>query len=104
VYCFCYYTYPLSPSIFKYNYTDPWHFHGHYFWVVGRGNGTFNETEDVPKYNLKNPVLRDTSVGLGSGWLAVVRCSQYILLISIENLERLPSLIISHSSSSPFFL
>lgn len=71
---------------------------------MGRGNGTFNETEDVPKYNLKNPVLRDTSVGLGSGWLAVVRCSQYILLITIENLERLPSLIISHSSSSPFFL
>ncbi|OEU20856.1 Cu-oxidase_2-domain-containing protein, partial [Fragilariopsis cylindrus CCMP1102] len=49
----------------------PWHFHGHSFWVVGRGIGTYNETQDVPNYNLVNPVLRDTTVGLKNSWVAI---------------------------------
>jgi L-ascorbate oxidase len=60
----------------------PWHFHGHSFWVVGRGNGTFNETEDVPKYNLQNPVIRDTVVGLKDSWVALVRTGSIHFIIN----------------------
>lgn len=49
----------------------PWHFHGHSFWVVGRGQGGFNEIEDVPNYNLDNPILRDTVIQQGNEWVAL---------------------------------
>jgi hypothetical protein len=49
----------------------PWHIHGHSFWVVGQGQGTFNPATDVATYNLKNPVLRDTVSLQPRGWVAV---------------------------------
>jgi len=55
----------------------PLHLHGHRFWVVGVGNGTWSPS-DVATYNTKNPVYRDTATvfmdGTTSetaGWLAV---------------------------------
>lgn len=49
----------------------PYHLHGNDFWVVGRGYGDYNATRDVPNYNLENPVLRDTVVGLSGQWVAL---------------------------------
>jgi FtsP/CotA-like multicopper oxidase with cupredoxin domain len=49
----------------------PWHIHGHSFWVVGNGNGTYNATSDVAQYNLINPILRDTVVLQPLSWVAL---------------------------------
>lgn len=49
----------------------PWHLHGHSFWVVGSGEGVYDETTDVAKYNLVNPILRDTVVLQPFSWTAV---------------------------------
>jgi len=46
------------------------HLHGHSFYVVGMGNGTFDEKNDVGTYNLVNPVRRDTLALLPLGWTA----------------------------------
>ncbi|EJK68654.1 hypothetical protein THAOC_10148 [Thalassiosira oceanica] len=46
------------------------HLHGHSFWVVGQGFGTFDEATDPETYNLVNPVRRDTVTLLPKGWVA----------------------------------
>lgn len=48
-----------------------WHLHGHSFYVVGMGFGTFDEATDVASYNLINPVRRDTATLLPLGWTAL---------------------------------
>lgn len=49
----------------------PWHIHGQGFWIVGRGQGTFNPERDTANYNLENPVLRDTLTLWPLEWVAV---------------------------------
>ena len=49
----------------------PWHAHGYSFWVVGQGQGIFDPETDVAKYNLDNPVLRDTVTLQPLSWVAV---------------------------------
>ena len=51
--------------------THQWHMHGHSFWVIGEGEGIFDAEKDVPKFNLKNPVLRDTVDNWSNGWTAI---------------------------------
>eukprot|EP00850_Spirogloea_muscicola_P004259 SM000018S03624 [mRNA] locus=s18:317222:321070:- [translate_table: standard] len=46
----------------------PWHLHGHSFWVVGYGDGTFNSASDPAKYNLVDPPYRHSSPVLPYGW------------------------------------
>lgn len=48
-----------------------WHLHGHQFYVVGSGFGSFDETVDTESYNLVNPVKRDTVTVLPLGWTAI---------------------------------
>ncbi|KAG6492416.1 L-ascorbate oxidase-like [Zingiber officinale] len=48
----------------------PWHLHGHDFWVLGYGDGRFQE-KDVSTFNLKNPPLRNTVVIFPYGWTAL---------------------------------
>merc|ERR1719183_2825003 len=48
-----------------------WHLHGHQFYVVGTGFGTFDETVDPESYNLVNPVKRDSASVLPLGWTAI---------------------------------
>ncbi|CAJ1971188.1 unnamed protein product [Sphenostylis stenocarpa] len=48
----------------------PWHLHGHDFWVLGYGDGKF-EQGDERKFNLKNPPLRNTAVIFSYGWTAL---------------------------------
>ena len=48
-----------------------WHLHGHPFYVVGYGFGTFDEETDPKSYNLVNPVRRDTVSLLPLGWTAI---------------------------------
>jgi FtsP/CotA-like multicopper oxidase with cupredoxin domain len=48
----------------------PWHLHGHAFWQVGRGEGTWTPA-DITDYNLINPVLRDTVSLWGGNWVAI---------------------------------
>lgn len=49
----------------------PWHLHGHDFWVLGYGEGRFDEERDVGRMNLENPPLRNTAVIFPYGWTAL---------------------------------
>uniref|UniRef100_A0A7N0V111 L-ascorbate oxidase n=1 Tax=Kalanchoe fedtschenkoi TaxID=63787 RepID=A0A7N0V111_KALFE len=49
----------------------PWHLHGHDFWVLGYGEGKFNEKEHERSLNFKNPPLRNTAVIFPYGWTAL---------------------------------
>ncbi|PQQ04055.1 L-ascorbate oxidase [Prunus yedoensis var. nudiflora] len=40
--------------------THPWHLHGHDFWVLGYGEGKFDMFNDPKKYNLVNPIMKNT--------------------------------------------
>ncbi|KAL3721665.1 hypothetical protein ACJRO7_034061 [Eucalyptus globulus] len=40
--------------------THPWHLHGHDFWVLGYGMGKFDISNDPKKYNLANPIMKNT--------------------------------------------
>jgi hypothetical protein len=49
----------------------PWHLHGYSFYVIGMGDGIFDEDVDVSTYNLENPIRRDTFTLLPGGWTAI---------------------------------
>lgn len=53
----------------------PMHLHGHKFWILGSGNGSFpyNSIADAPQslINLRNPPYRDTTDLPVSGWVAI---------------------------------
>lgn len=49
----------------------PWHIHGHSFWVVGSGKGTYDPSTAIDTYNLKNPVFRDSVTLWPLEWVAV---------------------------------
>lgn len=48
----------------------PWHLHGFSFFVVGMGDGGYEETSPST-YNLVNPIRRDTFTLLPNGWTAI---------------------------------
>ncbi|XVF68812.1 hypothetical protein PTKIN_Ptkin11bG0031200 [Pterospermum kingtungense] len=51
--------------------SHPLHLHGYNFYVVGQGFGNFDPNNDPPKFNLVDPVERNT-VGIPSGgWVAI---------------------------------
>ncbi|KAL9320025.1 hypothetical protein ACSQ67_011864 [Phaseolus vulgaris] len=49
----------------------PIHLHGFNFFVVGRGQGNFNPTKDPKKFNLVDPVERNTVGVPAGGWTAI---------------------------------
>lgn len=49
----------------------PWHFHGHDFWVLAQGNGTFDPLKDTEKFNLRNPPKKNTVPLFPLGWTAI---------------------------------
>ncbi|GMP32751.1 hypothetical protein CsSME_00006370 [Camellia sinensis var. sinensis] len=51
--------------------THPWHLHGHDFWVMGYGTGKFNMSTDPKKYNLVNPIMKNTVAVQPYGWTAL---------------------------------
>lgn len=51
--------------------THPWHLHGHDFWVLGYGEGKFNPLNDPKKYNLLNPIMKNTVPLHPYGWTAL---------------------------------
>ncbi|MCL7041870.1 hypothetical protein MKW94_021518 [Papaver nudicaule] len=51
--------------------THPWHLHGHDFWVLGHGKGKFDPMEDPKKYNLVNPIMKNTVPVHSYGWTAL---------------------------------
>lgn len=51
--------------------THPWHLHGHDFWVMGYGNGKFNQSIDPKNYNLVNPIMKNTIPVHPYGWTAL---------------------------------
>ncbi|KAI4310685.1 hypothetical protein MLD38_035643 [Melastoma candidum] len=51
--------------------THPWHLHGHDFWVLGYGTGKFDPDEDPQKYNLVNPIMKNTAPLHPFGWTAL---------------------------------
>ncbi|KAK5843337.1 L-ascorbate oxidase [Gossypium arboreum] len=51
--------------------THPWHLHGHDFWVLGYGEGKFDMFNDPMKYNLVNPIMKNTVPVHPYGWTAL---------------------------------
>ncbi|XP_074306444.1 L-ascorbate oxidase-like [Silene latifolia] len=51
--------------------THPWHLHGHDFWVLGYGQGKFDPSKDYKKYNLVDPILKNTVPIHPYGWTAI---------------------------------
>ncbi|PQQ04902.1 L-ascorbate oxidase [Prunus yedoensis var. nudiflora] len=51
--------------------THPWHLHGHDFWVLGYGEGKFDKFNDPKKYNLVNPIMKNTVPVHRYGWTAL---------------------------------
>jgi laccase len=51
--------------------SHPLHLHGFNFFVVGQGFGNFNVSSDVPKFNLVDPVERNTVAVPSGGWVAI---------------------------------
>ncbi|KAL2906003.1 L-ascorbate oxidase [Bienertia sinuspersici] len=51
--------------------THPWHLHGHDFWVLGYGSGKFDPFNDPKKYNLVNPIMKNTVPLHPYGWTAI---------------------------------
>ncbi|GMI67654.1 Cupredoxin superfamily protein [Hibiscus trionum] len=51
--------------------THPWHLHGHDFWVLGYGEGKFDKFRDAGKYNLVNPIMKNTVPVHPYGWTAL---------------------------------
>ena len=50
---------------------DPIHLHGHDFVILAQKNSTFNETTEVPTFNLNNPARRDVALLYAGGYLAL---------------------------------
>uniref|UniRef100_A0ACD5VSV8 Uncharacterized protein n=1 Tax=Avena sativa TaxID=4498 RepID=A0ACD5VSV8_AVESA len=51
--------------------SHPLHMHGFNFFVVGQGFGNYDPVNDPPKYNLVDPVERNTVSVPTAGWVAV---------------------------------
>ncbi|KAK4755341.1 hypothetical protein SAY87_009098 [Trapa incisa] len=51
--------------------THPWHLHGHDFWVLGYGKGKFNINTDPARYNLVDPIMKNTVPVHPYGWTAL---------------------------------
>lgn len=51
--------------------SHPLHIHGYNFYVVGQGFGNFDPENDPAKYNLVDPVERNTVAVPPNGWVAV---------------------------------
>ncbi|GFZ18533.1 cupredoxin superfamily protein [Actinidia rufa] len=51
--------------------THPWHLHGHDFWVMGYGKGKFDMYSDPQKYNLVDPIMKNTVAVQPYGWTAM---------------------------------
>ncbi|KAF5957804.1 hypothetical protein HYC85_005029 [Camellia sinensis] len=51
--------------------THPWHLHGHDFWVMGYGTDKFNMSTDPKKYNLVNPIMKNTVAVQPYEWTAL---------------------------------
>ncbi|KAL3818898.1 hypothetical protein ACJIZ3_004803 [Penstemon smallii] len=51
--------------------THPWHLHGHDFWVLGYGTGKFNGSSDPKRYNLVDPIMKNTVAVHPYGWTAL---------------------------------
>ncbi|XP_062181002.1 L-ascorbate oxidase-like [Phragmites australis] len=51
--------------------THPWHLHGHDFWVLGYGDGKFEPERDTGKFNLRDPIMKNTVALHPLGWTAV---------------------------------
>lgn len=56
-----------DPSVF--GLPHPIHLHGHDFFVIGSGPGTFDES--TAQLNWNTPPRRDTATLPGGGWLAI---------------------------------
>ncbi|EPS62205.1 hypothetical protein M569_12585 [Genlisea aurea] len=51
--------------------THPWHLHGHDFWVLGYGSDKFDKEKDPEKYNLVNPIMKNTVAVQPYSWTAL---------------------------------
>uniref|UniRef100_A0A0A9CQ57 Plastocyanin-like domain-containing protein n=1 Tax=Arundo donax TaxID=35708 RepID=A0A0A9CQ57_ARUDO len=51
--------------------SHPLHLHGFNFFVVGQGFGNFDPAKDPAKYNLVDPVERNTVGVPAAGWVAI---------------------------------
>ncbi|XP_010922290.1 laccase-17 [Elaeis guineensis] len=51
--------------------SHPLHLHGHNFYIVGQGFGNYDPVNDPAKFNLVDPVERNTAGVPSGGWVAI---------------------------------
>ncbi|WOL13919.1 hypothetical protein Cni_G22699 [Canna indica] len=51
--------------------TYPWHLHGHDFWVLAHGDENFDPERDLRRYNLVDPIMKNTVAVHPFGWTAL---------------------------------
>ena len=49
----------------------PFHMHGHHFWVLGYGLGSFNASTNSSSLNYINPAFRDSFTIFKNGWTVI---------------------------------
>ena len=49
----------------------PFHMHGHHFWVLGYGLGSFNASTNSSSLNYVNPAFRDSFTIFKNGWTVI---------------------------------
>ncbi|EGX97253.1 Cupredoxin [Cordyceps militaris CM01] len=83
----------------------PLHLHGHKFWVLGSGTGSFAfpSVQDAPTgmLNLVNPPFRDTTGLPAQGW-AVIRLFEVgMAVVLVEGQDQLPALVGQYNKTAP---
>lgn len=49
----------------------PFHLHGHHFWLLGTGEGTFDPVANASALNVASPPFRDTATLPQGGWVVL---------------------------------
>ncbi|MFQ6669240.1 hypothetical protein Gotur_034567, partial [Gossypium turneri] len=65
--------------------SHPLHLHGFNFFVVGQGFGNFDPVKDPAKFNLVDPMERNTAGVPAGGWIAIRFLADNPVQIKIEN-------------------
>jgi laccase len=53
------------------SYSNPMHLHGHDFFILAQGLGYYDPEKDVQKYNLVNPLVKNTAHVPMNGWTVI---------------------------------
>ncbi|KAH7514472.1 hypothetical protein FEM48_Zijuj11G0093200 [Ziziphus jujuba var. spinosa] len=80
--------------------SHPLHLHGFNFFVVGQGFGNFDPNKDPAKFNLVDPVERNTAAVPSGGWIAF----RFFADNPVEETESIRGVVYALSSGYPYEL